>query len=76
MKTIYEPRSNKYFILRDRIKSADASSDYTFKDHLEKEFFEERAAIVEYEGHLSRNEAEMIAYQRVLERRQLYAQAS
>ena len=35
----------------------------------EREFFEERAAIAEYDGKLSRNEAERLAFERIIIRR-------
>ena len=42
----------------------------------EYEFFEERAAIMEFESGLTCEEAERLAYQRIVQNREFYAQAS
>ncbi len=39
---------------------------YYFRNQNEREFFEERAAIMEFDGGLSRSQAEQEAYERLL----------
>lgn len=49
---------------------------FVFMNEGEYEFFEERAAIMEFEGQLKREIAEQLAYQKILQNRKNYAQAS
>ena len=63
-------------IIHDSGAQSNYQESFVFMDEAEYELFEERAAIIQYEGKLSRNDAEYLAYQRVLQYRKVYAQAS
>ncbi len=47
-------------------------STFSFLNVLEEEYFEERAAIMQYDGGLSQPKAEEEAYKLLLQRRQQY----
>ena len=49
---------------------------FVFMDEKEYEYFEERTAIMEYEGGIGREEAEQLAYDRILYNRKVYSRAS
>ncbi|MEJ2544889.1 MAG: hypothetical protein P8Y99_12555 [Calditrichaceae bacterium] len=49
---------------------------FVFMDEAEYEFFEERTAIMEYEGGLTRKKAEQLTYNKILQNRMIYSQAS
>jgi hypothetical protein len=76
MEAIVEHRLHKYFFVHDARPAAGPDQSYLFANDGEWEFFEERAAIFEYEAGFSKKEAEQLAYQRVLNRRELFARAS
>lgn len=76
---------NSYFINKKNGKSDLRSTNrqlnsykesFVFMDESEYEFFEERAAIMEFNGDLNREKAEWLAYQRILQNREVYARAS
>lgn len=57
-------------------KHPTAAPEFFFLNEDEREFFEERAAIIEFDARKSRARAEELAYERVLERRVRLARAS
>ena len=68
--------TNKYLEIFNSARQNKYEESFVFMDEFEFEMFEERAAIMEYEGGLSRKEAEIGAYKMINRRRKLYAQAS
>jgi len=76
MEQFVEHRINKYFLVKEDIPSSNQNNDYILLNDLEREYFEERAAIIEYDGKVPRKLAEKIAYECVLERREQFAKAS
>lgn len=76
MEAIFEQRLHTNFFVHDARPTAGRDQSYAFANDSEWEFFEERAAIFEYEAGYSKKEAEHLAYQRVLNRRELFARAS
>ncbi len=53
-----------------------AVAGLNFMNEIEKEYFEERAAIMEFDGGLIRGKAERMAYDLVLQRRKRFSKAS
>ena len=49
---------------------------FVFMDEKEYEYFEERTAIMEYEGGLKKELAERLVYEGILQNRKMYSQAS
>lgn len=76
METCVKGRSKTYFNIQDALPPMNPDQFYTFADDGEWEFFEERAAIFEYEAGYSKKEAEYLAYQRLLNRRELFLRVS
>lgn len=76
MEHFVEERINKYFLVKDNVPGFNQNNEYTFLNDLERDHFEERAAIIEYDGNVSRKKAERLAYDCILEKRENYAKAS
>lgn len=51
------------------------SAERNFLDEIEKEYFEERAAIMEFDGRFTKDQAEGLAYSLVLARRERFSKA-
>ncbi len=68
--------SNNFFFVRESTDRKQYMESFVFMDEAEYEFFEERAAIMEFEGQLKRENAEQLAYQKILQNRKIYARAS
>ena len=71
-----ESRINKYFMIKESSLQVQTLDGFNFLNEFEREAFEERAAIIEYEGNLSKNMAEKLAYEIVLGQRMQLAKAS
>ena len=69
-------RRNKFFIVNESQPREHYEESFVFMNEAEYEFFEERAAIMEFESGLTCEEAERLAYQRIVQNREFYAQAS
>jgi hypothetical protein len=72
---LYDTNYNNSFTIRDSNTANRYEESFVFMNEGEYEFFEERAAIMEFEGQLKRENAEQLAYQKVLKNRKIYAQA-
>lgn len=64
------------FTIHDSNPDNPYEESFVFMNEGEYEFFEERAAIMEFEGQLKREIAEQLTYQKILQNRKNYAQAS
>jgi hypothetical protein len=72
---LYDTNYNNSFTIRDSNTANRYEESFVFMNEGEYEFFEERAAIMEFEGQLKRENAEQLAYQKILKNRKIYAQA-
>jgi len=75
MEAAFKHRLHKYFLVQEKNQADYEEPSSSFANDSEWEFFEERAAIFEYEAGFSKKEAEQLAYQRVLNRREVFARA-
>lgn len=71
-----ENEVKSYLMINDSVKREHYQESYVFMNEEEYEFFEERAAIMEFESRLPRKEAERLAYQRIVQNRSIYSYAS
>ena len=62
--------------INDIVKREQYMESFVFMDEAEYDYFEERAAIMEFEAKLNRVVAERIAYQNLIQNRNIYSQAS
>ena len=69
-------KPNNSLFIRDPNSAKRYEESFVFMNETEYEFFEERAAIMEFEGQMNREKAEQLAYQNILQNRKVYAQAS
>ena len=72
---LYDTNYNNSFTIRDSNTANRYEESFVFMNEGEYEFYEERAAIMEFEGQLKRENAEQLAYQKILKNRKIYAQA-
>jgi hypothetical protein len=69
-------KSNNSLKIKDSVKREIYQESFVFMDEAEYEYFEERAAIMEFEGNMDREEAELMAYQGIILNRNKYSKAS
>ena len=72
---LYDNNYNNSFTIRDSNTANHYEKSFVFMNESEYEFFEERAAIMEFEGQLKRENAEQLAYKKILQNRKIYPQA-
>jgi len=76
MQVLDASKDNNFILFHDSIVPNQYRESFVFMDESEYEFFEERAAIMEFDGKLTRDEAEQLAYRKIVQSRKLYSQAS
>lgn len=67
---------NSQFVINNPGSREQYQESYVFMDETEYEYFEERAAILEFDGKLERVEAEQVAYKKIVQNRKRYSRAS
>ncbi|MEJ2053683.1 MAG: hypothetical protein P8X42_07160 [Calditrichaceae bacterium] len=68
--------NNSVLSISDKAVQENYYESFVFMDESEYEFFEERAAIIEFESNMDRKTAERLAYDRIIRMRDIYARAS
>ncbi|MBN1406915.1 MAG: hypothetical protein JW956_03960 [Calditrichaceae bacterium] len=68
--------NNKFLSVFESHPERQYRESYVFMNEAEYEYFEERTAIMEYEGGLKKEVAERLVYEGILQNRKIYSQAS
>ena len=74
--SIYNINNNNILSVTESNSDRQYQESFVFMDEKEYEYFEERTAIMEYEGGLKKELAERLVYEGILQNRKMYSQAS